>query len=193
MFKKFLLTGTAAVSLLAFSFPVESFAHANTHTVQKGDSIYKIAMEHGVSAQQLQAMNNKSNAEIHPGEQLQLPVALNESEKDLLARLVEAEAKGESYAGKVAVATVVLNRVDSDLFPDSLKGVIYDGIQFSPVLNGTINQAASAESKRAVNEAIAYQGYDRESLFFYNPDKAQSDYLSSKEVTTVIGDHVFLR
>ena len=120
-------------------------------------------------------------------------MAPNAYEKDLLSRLVEAESKGESYAGKVAVATVVLNRVESDLFPDSLHGVIYDGIQFSPVLNGTIEQPASEESKRAVDEALVYQGYDRDSLFFYNPDKAQSDYLSRKEVTTVIGDHVFMK
>lgn len=193
MFKKISLAGIAAACMLAFSFPAAISAHANKHTVQKGESIYKIAKKYGVSTHQVQAMNNKSNASIFPGEQLKLPVIPSKSEKDLLSRLVEAEAKGESYAGKVAVATVVLNRVESDLFPNSLYGVIHDGIQFSPVLNGTINQPASAESKQAVDEALAYQGYGRESLFFYNPDKAQSSYLSSKEVTTVIGDHVFLR
>lgn len=193
MFKKVWITGIAAACLFAFSFPAESSAHANMHTVKNNESIYEIAMKYGVSAEQVQALNEKSNPEIHPGEQLKLPVAPNAYEKDLLSRLVEAESKGESYAGKVAVATVVLNRVESDLFPDSLHGVIYDGIQFSPVLNGTIEQPASEESKRAVDEALVYQGYDRDSLFFYNPDKAQSDYLSRKEVTTVIGDHVFMK
>lgn len=188
-----LMVGIATCSVLTFSFPTQSSAHANTHTVQKGESIYKISMKYGVPAKQLQAMNNKSNVEIYPGEQLQLPVVPSESEKDLLDRLVEAEAKGESYAGKVAVATVVLNRVESDRFPDSIYDVIHDGYQFSPVLNGTIHQPAGNESKRAVQEALAYQGYDRDSLFFYNPDKAQSSYLSSQEVTTVIGNHEFLR
>nr|WP_255688190.1 cell wall hydrolase [Pontibacillus sp. HN14] len=182
-----------ACSIFAFSFPGQSEAHANTHTVQKGESFYKIATKYGVSSKQLQEMNDKETSVIQPGEQLKLPVVPDDYERDLLSRLVEAEAKGESYAGKVAVATVVLNRVESDLFPDSIHGVIHDGIQFSPVLNGTIKQPASAESKRAVKEALAYQGYDNESLFFYNPDKAQSDYLSEKEVTTVIGDHVFLK
>ncbi|MGP4062797.1 cell wall hydrolase [Halobacillus sp. H74] len=193
MFKKMWMAGIAVFCALAFSFPMQSSAHANTHTVQKGESIYEIAMKYGVSAKQVEAMNNKSNADIYPGEQLKLPVVAGESEKDLLSRLVEAEAKGESYAGKVAVATVVLNRVESDQFPDSLYGVIHDGYQFSPVLNGTIHQPAGEESKRAVEEALAYQGYDRGSIFFYNPDKAQSSYLSSQEVTTVIGNHVFLR
>lgn len=191
MFKKISMLGIVAV--LSFSLPTQSSAKDQTHTVQKGESLYKIATKYGVPAKQVQAMNHKNDASINPGEELQLPVVPSEYEKDLLSRLVEAEAKGESYAGKVAVATVVLNRVQSDLFPDSLHGVIHDGIQFSPVLNGTIQQPASEGSVKAVHEALAYQGYDRESLYFYNPDKAQSSYLSSKEVTTRIGNHVFLR
>lgn len=187
------MSGIAAVGVLALSFPQLSSAEVKMHNVKQGDSIYKIAQNYGISADQLAAMNDKKGDEIHPGEQLKLPVMLNEGEKDLLARLVEAEAKGESYAGKVAVATVVLNRIESDIFPDTLYNVIYDGYQFSPVLNGTIEQPAGEESKRAVEEALDYQGYDRESIFFYNPDKAQSDYLSKKEVTTVIGNHVFMR
>ncbi|MFC7322570.1 cell wall hydrolase [Halobacillus campisalis] len=193
MLKKMLTVGTAALCLLAFSFPTQISADENAHTVQRGESIYKIAANYGVSAQQIQAMNNKPYAQIFPGEQLKLPVTANDYEKDLLARLVEAEAEGESYAGKVAVATVVLNRVETDRFPDSIHGVIYDGYQFSPVLNGSINEPASQESKDAVDEALAYQGFDNGSIFFYNPDKAQSSYLSKQEVTTVIGNHVFLR
>ena len=193
MFKKMAMTGIAAVCVLAFSFPAQSFASSNVHTVQKGESLYKIASKHDVPTEQLKAMNDKANNELDPGEKLKLPVTPNATDKDLLSRLVEAEAKGESYAGKVAVATVVLNRVESDIFPDTIHGVVHDGYQFSPVLNGTIKEPAGEESKRAVEEALAYQGYDQESLYFYNPDKAESSYLSSKEVTTVIGHHVFLK
>nr|WP_256521737.1 cell wall hydrolase [Halobacillus sp. A5] len=187
------MVGIAAICVLAFSFPMQSSAHAKTHTVKEGESIYSIAEQLGLSADQVQAMNNKSNGEVFPGEELKLPVVPTDGEQDLLNRLVEAEAKGESYAGKVAVATVVLNRVESDRFPDSIHGVIHDGYQFSPVLNGSINEPAGQESKDAVEEALDYQGYDQDSIFFYNPDKADSSYLSSQEVTTVIGNHVFLR
>ncbi|UOR10504.1 cell wall hydrolase [Halobacillus amylolyticus] len=189
--KRMMIVSVAIACSLTFTSQV--FAHSSTHTVQKGESLYKIANHYGIPVQQLKEMNNMERNEIYPDEQLELPVLPSESEEDLLARLVEAEAKGESYAGKVAVATVVLNRVSSDKYPDSIYGVIYDGYQFSPVMNGTINQPASEESKRAVEEALDYQGYDRESLFFYNPDKATSEFLSDQEVTTVIGDHVFLR
>ncbi|UOQ91619.1 cell wall hydrolase [Halobacillus shinanisalinarum] len=189
--KRMMIASVAIACSLTFTSQVS--AQSSTHTVKKGDSLYKIANQYGIPVQQLKEMNNIDRNEIHPDEQLDLPVLPSESEEDLLARLVEAEAKGEGYDGKVAVATVVLNRVSSDKYPDSIYGVIYDGYQFSPVLNGTINQPASEESKRAVEEALGYQGYDRESLFFYNPDKATSEFLSDQEVTTVIGDHVFLR
>ncbi|MFD2923375.1 cell wall hydrolase [Halobacillus naozhouensis] len=191
LFKQMMIAAITIACSLTFSSQV--FAQNNAHTVQKGESLYIIANQYGISIDQLKAMNNIEKNEIYSGEQLKLPVTPDESGKDLLARLVEAEAKGESYAGKVAVATVVLNRVSSDQYPDSIYGVIYDGYQFSPVLNGTINQPASEESKRAVEEALNYQGYDNESLFFYNPDKATSEFLSDQEVTTVIGNHVFLR
>jgi len=193
MFKNLMVFLLVFTGIFTFTFPAQAEGAEETYTVQKGDSLYSIASNYGISTHQLKAVNDKWSSMIYPGEQLQMPVLPEEWEKDLLARLVEAEAKGESYAGKVGVATVVLNRVESDKFPDSIYGVIYDGIQFSPVLNGTIKQPASQESKQAVEEAVAYQGYDRESLFFYNPSKASSSYLSSKEVTTVIGNHVFLR
>jgi len=84
--------------------------------------------------------------------------SISEKEKDLLARLVSVEAKGEPYAGKVAVATVVLNRVAHNDFPDTVTDVIYQktshgSYAFTPVQNGMINQSADAESKKAVNEA----------------------------------------
>ncbi|RBN36035.1 peptidoglycan-binding protein, partial [Priestia megaterium] len=68
---------------------------------------------------------------INANETLTIPNSISESDKELLARLVQAEAKGEPYAGKVAVATVVLNRVDSDSFPNSIHDVIYQGTQFT--------------------------------------------------------------
>lgn len=111
--------------------------------------------------------------------------------------MVNAEAKGESYVGKVAVATVVLNRVEFKYFPNTVKSVIYQisngYYAFTPVQNGTINEPASTESKRAVNEAIAMKRLGNGSLFFYNPKTAQSQWVKSRAVTTVIGNHVFAR
>ncbi|MFD0829504.1 cell wall hydrolase [Neobacillus sp. M.A.Huq-85] len=119
-------------------------------------------------------------------------IEISTYERDLLARLVRAEAQNEPFNGKVAVACVVLNRVESKKFPNSIKSVIYARNQFQPVLNGQINKPADKESREAVNEALSSK---RElvgsSLFFYNPKIAQSRWLDTRPTTLVIGRHVF--
>lgn len=114
-----------------------------------------------------------------------------------MARLVRAEAVGEPYAGKVAVATVILNRVSSPDFPNTVKGVIYEKSNgyyaFTPVkMEQLINQLIFA-SKRAVNEALAFRGQGNGSLFFYNPKTAVSKWIYSRPVTVTIGNHRFAK
>lgn len=116
------------------------------------------------------------------------PQGLSQEEL-LLARLVRAEAQGEPFEGKVAVARVVLNRVESDKFPDTIEEVIYQSGQFQPVSNGSINKPATKEAKEAVKQAKNTSSND--SLYFYNPDIATSDWLDSRPTTKVIGNHVF--
>lgn len=122
-----------------------------------------------------------------------VPAATNgvtAGEIDLLARLVTAEAKGEPYEGKVAVASVILNRVDSSQFPNSIEGVIYQPGQFSPVSNGTINQPATAEAKQAANAAVN-GGRTTTALFFYNASIVKQSWLESRPTVAVIGSHTF--
>jgi N-acetylmuramoyl-L-alanine amidase len=116
-----------------------------------------------------------------------------EDEIDLLARLVRAEAQTEPFEGKIAVACVVLNRVESSQFPDTIKEVIYQRGQFQPVSNGEIHEPADEESIAAVKEALSDQRnlVPESSLFFYNPDIATSRWLDSRATTVVIGQHVF--
>ncbi|XAU95004.1 cell wall hydrolase [Caldifermentibacillus hisashii] len=170
---------------------------ASVYTVKSGDSLYKIGQTNGVPVQILQSMNHLNSDKIYPGQKLSLPDSLSSSDKDLLARLVTAEAKGEPYAGKVAVATVVLNRVDNPNFPNSVRDVIYQidngYYAFSPMANGEINKPADAESKRAVQEALAFRGQGNGSLYFYNPKTSTSKWIFSKQVTVKIGNHVFAK
>ncbi|MCM3766930.1 cell wall hydrolase [Neobacillus niacini] len=116
----------------------------------------------------------------------------SQSEIDLLARLVRAEAETEPYEGKVAVACVVLNRLESPKFPDTIKEVIYQKRQFQPVSNGQINKPADEDSIKAVYEALNdKRTLAQDSLFFYNPVIATSRWLDSRATTIAIGDHVF--
>lgn len=120
-------------------------------------------------------------------------VQLTDEEMDLLARLVTAEARGESYSGQVAVAAVVLNRMDSSLFPDTLSGVVYEPWQFQPVDDGSINRPATDEARRAVRDALRGMDPSRGALFFFNPTKAHSSYLWARQETVWIGGHRFSR
>lgn len=194
--KKLVIATGLILSMSVFSGAIESEA-ATTRTIQYGETYWKIAKGFGVPLNNLMTANN-SKALI-AGQNMILPNSpISAADKDLLARLVRAEAVGEPYAGKVAVATVVLNRVfmSSD-FPNTVRGVIYQisngYYAFTPVANGQINQPADAESKKAVNEAIALIGKGSGSLFFYNPNTASSSWIKSRQVTTRIGNHVFAK
>ncbi|MED3936630.1 cell wall hydrolase [Priestia megaterium] len=135
--------------------------------------------------------------EAKPAEQATPAVSISASEKDLLARLVEAEAKGESYEGKVGVATVVLNRVDSPKFPDTVTGVIKQVVgkayAFSPVQNGSINKPASEDSKKAVEQALTRKDRLDDSIYFYNPKTATDNWIRSRAVIKTIDHHVFAK
>ncbi|MDC3414801.1 cell wall hydrolase [Aquibacillus sp. 3ASR75-11] len=186
------------MTLIISSFSLTGIANAaSSYTVQTGDSLWKISNKFGVPLSAIRESNNQYNNLIYAGETLTIPSTITESEKELFARLVQAEAKGEPYAGKVAVATVVLNRVDSSKFPNTIKEVIYQRSNgyyaFSPVENGEINKPANSESRQAVDEALAFRGQGRGSLYFYNPDTAESEWILTREVTTTIGDHRFAK
>ncbi len=173
-------------------------ASEGTYKVQSGDNLYTIGQQYGVSVLDLQAENEKQSTEVAPGETLKIPASITADEKDLLARIVHAEAKGEPYAGKVAVATVVLNRVDHPEYPNTIRGVIEEisasgHYAFEPVQNGEINRAADKESKRAANEALAFRGQGQGSIFFYNPTIATNHWIATRTETIRIGQHVFAK
>ena len=109
----------------------------------------------------------------------------------LLARLVYGEARGEPYKGQVAVAAVVLNRVKSSKFPNSVSGVIYQSGAFSVVSDGQINLAPDDESIRAARDAM--NGWDPSNgcLYYYNPATATSRWMLSRPVLLRIGAHAF--
>ncbi|QPC46494.1 cell wall hydrolase [Mangrovibacillus cuniculi] len=188
--KKWFISSALTLGLLA-SLPLA--ASANSYTIVKGDTLWSIGERYSVSVLDLQKTNDIEGSLIYPGQVLTLPTAVSAEERDLLSRLVHAEAKGEPYEGKVAVATVVLNRVNSSQFPNTIKEVINQSNAFTPVQNGSINKPADQEAKKAVDEAITFGGQGNGSLFFYNPDTATSDWIFSREVITKIGNHNFAK
>ena len=111
----------------------------------------------------------------------------------LLARVIYAEARGESYTGKVAVGAVVLNRVRSSSFPNTISGVVYQPLAFTAVADGQINLTPDATSQRAAQDAI--NGWDPTygCLYYYNPKIATSKWIYSRPTVITIGNHVFCK
>ena len=109
----------------------------------------------------------------------------------LLAKLVYAEARGEPYKGQVAVAAVVLNRVASSSFPNTISGVIYQRNAFTCVNNGSINNTPDSSCIRAALDAL--NGWDPTGgcLYYYNPRTAVDDWIRTRTTKTVIGRHSF--
>lgn len=117
----------------------------------------------------------------------------NQEDIYLLARAVHGEARGEPYIGKVAVAAVILNRVKSPEFPNTIAGVIYQPGAFTAVSDGQINLTPDEESIAAARDAL--NGWDPTdgALYYYNPEKSTSKWIWTREVHLVIGKHHFAR
>lgn len=111
----------------------------------------------------------------------------------LLARCVYGEARGEVYLGKVAVAAVILNRVDDANFPNSISGVIYQPGAFDAVADGQINLSPDEECIRAARDAFGGWDPTNGCLYYYNPQTATNKWMLSKEVTLKVGNHSFCR
>lgn len=113
------------------------------------------------------------------------------SDLNLLARCVYAEARGEPYTGQVAVAAVVLNRVRSASFPNTIAGVIYQPYAFTAVNDGQINLTPNQTAYKAAQDAL--NGWDPTygCLYYYNPKTATSSWIWSRQTVVTIGKHVF--
>lgn len=109
----------------------------------------------------------------------------------LLAKLIAAEARGESYKGQVAVGAVVLNRVSHASFPDSISGVIYQKGAFDCVTDSNWNTEPGDTAKKAAREAL--NGWDPTggAIYYYNPRTASNGWIRTRPVLTVIGNHTF--
>lgn len=119
--------------------------------------------------------------------------AYSSSDINLLAKLIAAEARGESYTGQVAVGAVVLNRVSHSSFPDTVAGVIYQKGAFSCVNDSNWSVSPNSASLKAARDCI--NGWDPSggAIYYYNPAKTSNSFMHSRPVITTIGRHVFCR
>ncbi len=117
----------------------------------------------------------------------------NSNNVNLLARLIYGEARGEPYTGQVAVGAVVMNRVKSSSFPNSISGVIYQSGSFDAVRDGQINLTPDSTAKKAAQDAI--NGWDPSygAIYYFNPSTATNKWIWSRPMTVTIGRHRFCK
>jgi Cell wall hydrolyses involved in spore germination len=128
-----------------------------------------------------------------PTPQGEFVIPASDADVTLLARLIDVEARGEPFQGKVAVGAVVVNRVKDPRFPNTIRDVIYEPNQFAV---GGLHRfpVPSEESRRAAIAALRGEDPTRGALFFYNPDKTvNAAWWATRPARMRIGNHVFTR
>lgn len=172
------------------------------YVVEKGDNIFKLAEKFNTTLEKILKVNELDSGILSEGQELLIPLVItdgiikdsylaNQEEVELLARAVYSESRGEPFKGQVAVAAVILNRVHHELFPDTIKEVIFQPYQFTAVEDGQFWLEPSGMAYTAARAAL--QGWDPsdDAIFYYNPDTASSDWVFYRNVVVKIGKHYF--
>jgi N-acetylmuramoyl-L-alanine amidase len=186
---------------------------STTYQVVSGDTLSGIAERNGTTVQELKQLNHLSSDFLRIGQELAIPsgtttvapsviapeetiTAVNQEDLEWLAKMIYSEARGESIQGQIAVGAVIMNRVKSPLFPNTVKEVLFEisngHYQFTPAQTGSINTATpNVQINEAALRALNGEDPTNGSLYFYNPYKTSSVWLKSRTVSTTIGNHTF--
>jgi N-acetylmuramoyl-L-alanine amidase len=172
-----------------------------SYRVVKGDSLYEIARFFGTIVAALMEINELKTTTIGVNQVLLVPdngakeypvgLWLTDQEVQWIAQMIHAEARGEPYLGQVAVGAVIINRVKSPKFPNTVKDVLFQDGAFQPIRNGTFYQAASEQAYRAALEALNGHDPTNGALFFFNPSISKDRFMHSRTPAITIGQHRF--
>ncbi|WP_164931614.1 cell wall hydrolase [Longirhabdus pacifica] len=170
------------------------------YVVQEGDSWQTISESLQIDETLLKERNLHLGEVFEPGALViqTIPYFMEElvtnPDVDVLAKLIQLEAGYEVYEGQLAVGNVIMNRVESDVFPNTIVDVIYQSGQFSPVKNGKLDTAVASESSIiAARQAILGEEVVPDALYFYNPAVSSNSFFNKLEIEKDIGNHRFLK
>lgn len=122
-----------------------------------------------------------------------VPQGYSQNDIQLMANAVHGEARGEPYVGQVAVAAVILNRVESATFPNTVSGVIFEPRAFTAVADGQIWLTPNETAKEAVLDAINGWDPSGNAIYYFNPDTATSGWIWTRPQIKKIGKHIFAK
>lgn len=135
--------------------------------------------------------SNSSGSSNNNGTQTQVPPKYTERDLQLMANAVYGEARGEPYEGQVAVAAVILNRLESPDFPNTISGIIFQPLAFTAVADGQIWLEPNERAKEAVIDAMNGWDPSENALYYFNPKTATSKWIWSRPQIKQIGEHIF--
>lgn len=159
---------------------------SGTETSVKGfQKAYGLTVDGKVGSATLKAMGISDQSSTSS------PQGAQSGDVNLLARLISAEARGEPYSGQVAVGAVVLNRIDSPIFPNSMSGVIYQHGAFSCLQDGQFNEPVADSAYRAARDALNGVDPSGGAIYYFNPATATNKWIWSRPLLVVIGKHRF--
>ena len=184
------------------------------HRVASGESLYKLAQRYGCTISDIKMLNSLTSNTIQTGIVLKIPASstvnsnsvgtratssrgggyqrtYTQAEWDMLAQVVYGEARGEIYDGQVAVAAVVLNRLENDDFPDTMYGVVFQKNAFTCVSDGQYYLHPDRTAYEAALEAMQGNDPTNGCLYYWNPVTATSRWIWTRTIETQIGNHVF--
>ncbi|HBI55909.1 MAG TPA: hypothetical protein DG577_10095 [Firmicutes bacterium] len=178
-----------AVFLLAWAQVIaQEYKQDNSPEIDKNQNYVE-----GKKAPSVEAVEEKEKAEVKAvaEEKVEMEVAVTGEEYDLLARAVYSEARGEPFQGQVAIAAVILNRVEHENFPDTINDVIFQPSAFTAVQDGQFWLTPDSTAYAAAEEALAGNDPSGGAVFYYNPATASNWWIRSRQIITAIGKHVF--
>ena len=152
---------------------------------QTRDAVIKFQKKNGLKADGIVGSKTLAALGISGGN------SYNSADYELLARLISAEARGESYIGQVAVGAVVLNRVEHPSFPDTLSGVVYQNGAFSCLYDGQFYEPITNSAYSAARDALNGLDPSGGAIYYYNPSIATNKWIFSRPIIATIGNHVF--
>jgi len=174
----------------------EEIQEAHAREVNRKDAIIQEKEQQLQVQQETMDVYYKKIMELRYRNDMLIDTFVRDDEREIFARLVQAEAQGEGFEGRLAVANVVLNRVRSKGFPDTIRGVIEQDGQFCPVRTGAIDSVeVDSITTAVVDDAIrGEEAVPGDALFFYNPAIVSRGHsIRNREVVQEIGNHVFAR
>lgn len=165
------------------AFVQEQLNKGNSFSHYGGTDLSKQSGQASSNNQTVQSQNKGMNS----------PAGFSQNDIQLMANAVYGEARGEPYEGQVAVAAVILNRVNSSSFPNTVSGVIFEPRAFTAVADGQIWLTPNERAKEAVLDAINGWDPSTSALYYFNPDTATSAWIWTRPQIKKIGKHIFCK